>query len=326
MQAIVYGVISSLFFAFTFIFNRSMEIGGGDWMWSASLQFWFMAPMLLVLVALRGQLRQSLAHLRQNIRPYLLWSTLGFGLFYALVTLASAYGPGWLVAGTWQITIIAGSLLVPWLGASGEPKHKIPWFGLRWSLLILLGIALMLWQQAEHISLFQALAGLIPVVIAAFLYPLGNRKMMNICHHNVDTLQRVLNMTLASLPFWLVISLVAWSRVGLPSAPQVEQSVLVALFSGVIGTLLFFAATNRVRNDPSQLAAVEATQSGEVLFTLLGEMFFLGAALPSPVSLLGITLVILGMIAHSMASKQIRGSGKTRIRRKASHQEIEKRA
>jgi len=81
-----------------------------------------------------------------------------------------------------------------------------------------------------------------------------------------------------------------------------------------------------VRNDPSQLAAVEATQSGEVLFTLLGEMFFLGAALPSPVSLLGITLVILGMIAHSMASKQIRGSGKTRIRRKASHQEIEKRA
>ncbi|EBW8880624.1 multidrug resistance efflux transporter family protein, partial [Salmonella enterica subsp. enterica serovar Enteritidis] len=67
MQAIVYGVIASLFFAFTFILNRAMEIGGGDWMWSASLRFWFMAPMLFVLVALRGQLRQSLSHLSQNI-------------------------------------------------------------------------------------------------------------------------------------------------------------------------------------------------------------------------------------------------------------------
>lgn len=97
----------------------------------------------------------------------------------------------------------------------------------------------MLWQQAEHISVFQAVAGLVPVLVAAFLYPLGNRKMMNICHHNVDTLQRVLNMTLASLPFWLLLSLVAYQRVGWPSTTQVEQSVLVALFSGVIGTLLF---------------------------------------------------------------------------------------
>ncbi|WP_302796086.1 DMT family transporter [Hafnia paralvei] len=321
MQAIVYGVIASLFFAFTFILNRAMEIGGGDWMWSASLRFWFMAPMLFVLVALRGQLRQSLSHLSQNIGTYLLWSTLGFGLFYALITLASTYGPGWLVAGTWQFTIIAGSLLVPWLGVKGEPRHKIPWYGLRWSLLILLGIALMLWQQAEHISVFQAVAGLVPVLVAAFLYPLGNRKMMNICHHNVDTLQRVLNMTLASLPFKLLLSLVAYQRVGWPSTTQVEQSVLVALFSGVIGTLLFFAATNIVRNDPTQLAAVEATQSGEVLFTLLGEMIFLGAALPAPISLLGITLVILGMIAHSLAST--RGSGKTRVRRKTANQKIE---
>ena len=321
MQAIVYGVIASLFFAFTFILNRAMEIGGGDWMWSASLRFWFMAPMLFVLVALRGQLRQSLSHLSQNIGTYLLWSTLGFGLFYALITLASTYGPGWLVAGTWQFTIIAGSLLVPWLGVKGEPRHKILWYGLRWSLLILLGIALMLWQQAEHISVFQAVAGLVPVPVAAFLYPLGNRKMMNICHHNVDTLQRVLNMTLASLPFWLLLSLASYQRVGWPSTTQVEQSVLVALFSGVIGTLLFFAATNIVRNDPTQLAAVEATQSGEVLFTLLGEMIFLGATLPAPISLLGITLVILGMIAHSLAST--RGSGKTRVRRKTANQKIE---
>ena len=48
MQAIVYGVIASLFFAFTFILNRAMEIGGGDWMGSASLRFWFMAPMQFV--------------------------------------------------------------------------------------------------------------------------------------------------------------------------------------------------------------------------------------------------------------------------------------
>ena len=36
-RALWYGILGALFFDFTFIFNRSMNLSGGSWMWSASL-------------------------------------------------------------------------------------------------------------------------------------------------------------------------------------------------------------------------------------------------------------------------------------------------
>lgn len=312
MRAIGYGLAASFFFAFTFILNRSMDLAGGSWQWSAALRFFFMVPMLMVLVLLRGQLASSLRHLRQHAYAYLLWSTVGFGLFYAPLTLAGAYGEGWLVAGTWQVTIIAGSLLVPLFKQRRETpagivyqRSPIPFRGLRWSLIILLGVILMQWEHAQRIGLQQALWCVVPVVLAAFMYPLGNRKMMAVCQGEVDTLQRVLNMTLASLPFWLLLALYAGLSDGLPGRAQLEQSFLVALFSGVIATLLFFAATNLVKHNLSQLAAVEATQSGEVLFALLGEILWLSAPWPSPLSTLGIAMVIIGMVIHSLVPLRV---------------------
>ena len=41
-RALAYGLLASLFFAFTFIFNRSMNLEGGYWLWSAALRFIFM--------------------------------------------------------------------------------------------------------------------------------------------------------------------------------------------------------------------------------------------------------------------------------------------
>ena len=48
-----------------------------------------------------------------------------------------------------------------------------------------------------------------------------------------------------------------------------------------------------------KLASVEATQSLEVLFALLGELLFLSIQIPSPLSWIGMFIVILGMILHS---------------------------
>lgn|GEM_PF-3978058 len=50
----------------------------------------------------------------------------------------------------------------------------------------------------------------------------------------------------------------------------------------------------------SGLAAVEATQSLEVLFALLGEMLILSSPSPSLLSWGGILVIILGMILHSL--------------------------
>jgi hypothetical protein len=53
----------------------------------------------------------------------------------------------------------------------------------------------------------------------------------------------------------------------------------------------------------SGLAAVEATQSLEVLFALLGEMLILSSPLPSLLSWTGIAVIIAGMALHSLFSQ-----------------------
>lgn len=306
MRALIYGLMASFFFAFTFVLNRSMDMEGGHWAWSASLRFFFMLPLLFALVAYKGTLGQTFQHLKTHARAYSIWSCVGFGLFYAPLCFAASYGEGWLVAGTWQLTIIAGPLLSPLLfpARSGEENRpywrRIPFAAMRWSVLILAGIALMQWEHAQELSPAGALACMLPVLLAAFMYPLGNRKMMQVCKDDVDTFQRVLNMTIASLPFWILTAIWGAFAAGPPTAGQVGQSFLVALFSGVFATLLFFAATNIVKRDPARLASVEATQAGEILFALLGEIILLSAPAPSVVSTAGILLVIAGMVLHSL--------------------------
>ncbi|KIN56735.1 hypothetical protein B4146_1332 [Bacillus subtilis] len=57
---------------------------------------------------------------------------------------------------------------------------------------------------------------MLPVVIAAFAYPLGNRRMFEEYGGRLDTFQRVLGMTLASLPFWLILAAYGWWSDDLP--------------------------------------------------------------------------------------------------------------
>ncbi len=168
------------------------------------------------------------------------------------------------------------------------------------SLLILVGIAVMQIQQAQQLPVRQILIGMLPVLIACFAYPLGNRKMMEVCGGRLDTYQRVLGMTAASMPLWLLLSLIGWIWEGPPSSAQTIQSLIVAISSGVIATVLFFfMATDAVKHDIPKLAAVEATQSVAVLFTAIGEVVLLGMPVPSLLSCCGIALVIMGMVLHS---------------------------
>lgn len=158
-------------------------------------------------------------------------------------------------------------------------------------------------EHARQLTPSQLLLGIIPVLIASFAYPLGNRKTMELCEDRLDVFQRILGMTLASLPFWLAVALYGLADAGLPSSSQAGQSVIVALSSGIVATVLFFRATDMVRGSMSGLAAVEATQSLEVLFALLGEMLILASPLPSLLSWVGIAVIIAGMALHSLFSR-----------------------
>lgn len=295
-KALGYGILASFFFAFTFILNRSMNLGGGYWLWSACLRYLFMLPMLAVLVWRDGSWSAIKKEIVQKPKRWVLWSTVGFGLFYMPLTMASIYGESWFVAATWQLTIVAGVLLTPLFG------RQVPVKNLLMSCLVLGGVFLLQVPNIQAGALAHIFMPLLLILIAAFSYPLGNRKMMILS--DLTTLQRVFGMTLCSMPFWILLSFVALARAGVPSGGQMLQSLAVALFSGVIATILFFKATDLVKENPRQLAVIEATQSGEVLFTLLGGILLLGDRVPDLLGLCGIVIVVIGMIGNSLVSTE----------------------
>lgn len=302
MKEIAIGIVASLFFAVTFILNHAMEMQGGSWLWSASLRYFFMLPFLLIIVFYRRGFSQLSTEIKAQPTAWLLWSFVGFVLFYAPLTYAAAFGPGWLVSGTWQFTIVAGVLLAPLFMtviAGKKVRQKIPFVSLLISCVILVGILLIQIPQAQSVSFKSLMLGILPVIVAAFAYPLGNRKMMDVCGGRIDTFQRVLGMTITSMPAWIIMAIYALFTVGLPSTGQLFQSLLVGISSGVIATILFFIATDRVKDHQGKLAAVEATQSTEILFVIIGEVILLGIPFPNSIALAGLGVIVVGMLLHS---------------------------
>lgn len=265
-------------------------------MWSASLRYLFTFPIMALIVGKRHRFQKIHQAIRENPREWLLWSTVGFGLFYAPLSFAGDYGASWLIAASWQLTIVMGVLMAPLF------KHRVPLKHLCAAGVILIGVFLLQVHNIVNLQLNTTLLTLIPILIAAISYPLGNRKMMEISATNLSTVERTYGMTLCSLPFWGILSLFDIANAGPPSLSQTVQTFCVALFSGVIATLLFFKATDLVKNNQKHLAVIESTQSGEVIFTLIGGVLLLKDTLPDWIGLLGIALIILGMILNSLLS------------------------
>jgi drug/metabolite transporter (DMT)-like permease len=295
-KALTFSIAGSFFFAFTFVLNRSMHLSGGSWIWSASLRYLFTVPILALIVGRRHGFHKIHQAIQKCSADWLLWSTVGFGFFYAPLSFAGDYGESWMIAATWQLTIVMGVLLSPVF------HKRIPVKNLGAAGIILIGVFLLQIPNLIHLDARAALLTLFPILIAAVSYPLGNRKMMQICGDELSTIERTYGMTLCSLPFWCLLSVFGLVRAGVPSAGQTLQSFGVALFSGVIATLLFFKATDLVKSNHKQIAVVESTQSGEVLFTLLGGVVFLGDTPPDWLGAAGIFLITFGMFLSSMVS------------------------
>lgn len=302
MRPILIGILAAFFFSFTFILNRSMELAGDAWVWSASIRFFFMLPIFWIIVSSRRNIIPVFKHLKKYPIQWIIWSTVGFGLFYAPLTFATIYAPGWLIAATFQLNIVAGSLLVPFINKSNP---KIPIQSVLISFVIIIGVFLMQLEHANAVPVKGLMLTIIPLIVSSISYPLGNRKMMLLVNGELNTIQRILGMTIASMPFWLILSIFGAFHYGAPSQSQLFQTFIVAIFSGVIATILYFYATELVQHDNHKLAGVEATSTTEIVFVLLGELIFLGAVFPNFISIIGILLVIIGIALHSLASTLI---------------------
>lgn len=295
-KGILLGLLASFFFAFTFLLNRSMHLSGGSWIWSASLRYLFTFPIFALLVWRTSGFSRVHAAIRQAPFQWLLWSTVGFGLFYAPISFAGDHGESWLIAASWQITIVMGLLLSPLF------QKRIAVKNLGAAAVILIGVFLLQVKNIVSLNTASLIGTLPPILIAAVSYPLGNRKMMALCPPEMTTIERVYGMTLCSLPFWVLLAVTGLVTVGAPSGSQAIQSLGVAVLSGVIATLLFFRATDLVRHSQRQLAVVESTQSFEVLFTLVGGVLLLHDSAPDVFGWVGVGLIVVGMVLSSIAS------------------------
>ncbi len=318
LLAVAIALLSALFFTLTYVLNRAMAIDGGHWAWTAALRYLWTVPMLLPLMPWQGGIAPVWRALRAHPWAWLRCSGIGFVGFYLLLSYAASSGPSWLIAGSFQFTVIAGMLCAPLIYR--DARRHIPRAGMGVALVIIAGVLLL---QFGHVSgAFDRAAwiALLCVLGAAVAYPLGNRLLLlhlERSGENLNATQRVLGMTLASQPAWLLVSFFAWHQTGVPAVSQVGMAAAVALSAGVVATILFFQATGMVRNNPVALGAVEAMQAAELLFATVIGAWLLHEAWPHGIALVGAVLVVGGIVVFAwVVSRQNAGSlRKTRVLR-----------
>jgi drug/metabolite transporter (DMT)-like permease len=307
MKLLLIGVLAAMFFSSTFVLNRAMSLDGGHWVWSASLRYVWMLLFLGsgFLVFRPRLLRDTLRLFASHWFFWMAAGSIGFGAFYALITFSASYCPGWVVATTWQSTILATPLVLLLFG------RKVPLRAMLLTGIVFAGVLLVNVEQATTRSLADILLGALPVFAAAFAYPIGNqlvwesgqdsrkqrfKRIPTIRHPAMqNAFCRVLLLTLGSFPLWL--ALIAITAPPPPSGGQLLNTALVALFSGVAATSLFLYARHLARS-AAQLAAVDCTQSMEVVFSLAGETLFLGGLLPGTLGWGGLGLTIIGLMLY----------------------------
>ena len=305
VRLIALGLLAAAFFSSTFVLNRAMSLEGGHWVWTGALRYGWMIVLLSAWLAASQGLASLLAVWKTFRAHWQFWciaGTIGFGLFYAPLCLAASYAPSWVIASTWQTTILATPIVLLFFG------QKVPMRGVRLTGLIFAGILLVNFEQADFSNWRQLVLGIVPVLLAAIVSPLGNelvKSAMNGGYQRVPSItgsaiqnapSRILLMTLGSVPFWLVLILV--TQPGAPEPGHYLNTALVALLSGVIGTSIFFQVRHNTKNS-YETAAVDATQAGETVFALVGEVALLSGAWPGLPSWVGLGLIIGGLALYT---------------------------
>jgi drug/metabolite transporter (DMT)-like permease len=300
LAAIGIALLSALFFTMTYVLNRVSASNGGHWAWIAALRYLITLPLLLPLMPSQGGVRPVLRAMRAHPGPWFSCAAIGFVAFYVLLSFAAHSGPSWLVAGSFQFTVVAGMLCAPFLYR--DARAKVPAAALGVGVLILVGVALLQLGHANGHLDRAAWIAFLCVLASATLYPIGNRLLLLHLERTGEHLtatQRVFGMTLASQPLWLLVAAFAWQHVGWPSWEQVSLAGGVAMSAGIVATILFFHATGMVRNQPAALGAAEAMQAAELLFAMVIGAIFLGEQWPRGTALWGAGVVVLGIVAFA---------------------------
>ena len=303
-KIVVYGLLASLFFSSTFIFNKFIAQDGGHWFWSATFRYIYMLLLLCIGFYVFKGYKYLKSLFEEFFNHYKFWSiagSIGFGVFYALICYVAESSPAWVVATTWQFTIVATLFILFFFG---KKILKLTWVFVG---LVFIGICLINLNYITIENISTQVFSIFLILIASFAYPIGNQLVWELQNNNEklsvqresivkNTFSKVFLLSLGSLPFWLILSI--FFDVGMPSNNQYISIFLVAVFSGIMATSLFLYARAKA-NSSSKIALIDSTQSGEVLFTLLFEIVFLTVLFPSIFGLIGIFLVVIALVGLS---------------------------
>lgn len=288
------GLLSAFFFSATFLINKVIANDGGHWFYSASLRYLYTLSFLaIILIVTKGwdYFKDVLSEYKNHFIFWNISGTIGFGIFYAMICFAAEYSPAWILVTTWQLTIFA-SIFV--LFIFGKKLSKITLLS---CLLVVFGITIVNFSHFKLEDSSTLILASLPVLIAAFAFPFGNqlvweeKKKRDIKVLN-NAFSKVFLLTLGSSPLWILLFI--FIDAGVPSSGQLINVAFISIFSGVIATSLFLYARSQA-DTSSKIMIVDATISGEVLFTLLCEILFLNALFPSLAGVIGIVITIMAL-------------------------------
>jgi len=297
------GLLSSLFFTVTFLINRSISLDGGHWFYSGGLRLIYAIIFFTFgFIVFKGMSYFKLI-IKEYLENFLFWTTagsIGFGGFYSLLCYSASFSPAWIVATTWQITIISSLFVLTFFG---KRLSKKIWF---FTIFIFAGILLVNLSHFDSSNLDALLLGSVPVLIASFCYPIGNQMVWEEKKKRKEeekdlmvinnSFVKVFLLVLGSTPFWVVLYFL--SDPVPPNTSQYISVAIITIISGILATSLFLYARSHATSS-STLMIVDSTQSSQVFFALSGEMIFLNASFPNTLGLIGIAITIIGLIAIS---------------------------
>lgn len=304
-SVIFLGLLSALFFSVVFPINYWLTIGEkGHWYWTASLRYIYVFILLSLLILIRKGIKEYIEVWSCYLSYFYFWllaGGIGFGGFYLFLCYAANFSTGWILATTWQVTILLTPLVIWLLNKNG----KVPLKGVLYLMLMFCGILLVNLKD-DFLLNIHAVYIILPTVAAAICYPFGNTLCKYACEGKYqfipinrfsiskDVFCQVLLMTMGALPIFFIVGVIISPPILMYS--QIWGSGIVAVFVGIIATSFLYKARQLAGNNSFLLAAADGTQAAESLLALFWEYMIFGAALPSLFGWLGLAFVTIGIL------------------------------
>ena len=271
-----------------------------------------MAVILSVLTVFRcglTGLKEALRVFRKNPIFWTISGIIGHGLFYASLCYSYTFVSGWVVAVGCQTTLFFGLIVLRCFG------ERLSRRSIAFSILVFCGVVIVFFAQDGIVISTNSIIPFVSICIAAATYPIGTQLVgrahlggHGLIPHITDPITthasvRVLLMSIGSFVIWIPLGvfLALKNQLPTPDASQYVQVLIVALCAGVGATTLFLKAHNSTKN-PYYIAAVDASLSTEIIFTILGEWILLSLVIPSPIEWMGMSIVLTGIVCYALFS------------------------